>query len=214
MGKEAPLCGLPWPVCPLDLGQRLGCRAGTARCPVCYRRWPLEEVQPCPWPARVRLWNPTTAGNEWYAAPTPPIHPWRGWWRSRRTPTSKGPTHGKPHRPVAQAGRDPSRPLQPSFQLSLMRKDLGLIPHAARRRGVEPGWSRMPPGGSSRPISKGLGGYDYSAVVAQIRAGRPPAERTPFGTRPVLTGVEYPPARVRHAASLGTPAGRPPAEGQ
>jgi 3-hydroxyisobutyrate dehydrogenase-like beta-hydroxyacid dehydrogenase len=25
----------------------------------------------------------------------------------------------------------------PSFQLSLMRKDLGLIPHAARRRGVE-----------------------------------------------------------------------------
>jgi hypothetical protein len=57
MGKEAPLCGLPWPVCPLDLGQRLSSRAGTARCPVCYRRWPLDEVVPCPWPARVRLWD-------------------------------------------------------------------------------------------------------------------------------------------------------------
>jgi hypothetical protein len=57
MGKEAPLCGLPWPVCPLDLGQRLSSRAGTARCPVCYRRWPLDEVQPCPWPTQVRLWD-------------------------------------------------------------------------------------------------------------------------------------------------------------
>jgi hypothetical protein len=57
MGKEAPLCGLPWPVCPLDLGQRLSSRAGTARCPVCYRRWPLDEVVPCPWPAQVRLWD-------------------------------------------------------------------------------------------------------------------------------------------------------------
>jgi hypothetical protein len=56
-GKEAPLCGLRWPVCPLDLGQRLTVRAGVARCPVCWRRWPLEEVQPCPWPARVRLWD-------------------------------------------------------------------------------------------------------------------------------------------------------------
>jgi hypothetical protein len=57
MGKEAPLCGLRWPVCPLDLGQRLSSRAGTARCPVCYRRWPLDEVQPCPWPTQVRLWD-------------------------------------------------------------------------------------------------------------------------------------------------------------
>jgi hypothetical protein len=48
MGKEGPLCGLPWPVCPLDLDQRLSSRAGTARCPVCYRRWPLDEVVPCP----------------------------------------------------------------------------------------------------------------------------------------------------------------------
>jgi hypothetical protein len=56
-GKEAPLCGLRWPVCPLDLGQRLTVRAGVARCPVCWRRWPLEEAQPCPWPARVRLWD-------------------------------------------------------------------------------------------------------------------------------------------------------------
>ena len=38
MGKEAPLCGLPWSVCPLDLGQRLSSRAGTAWCPSCGRR--------------------------------------------------------------------------------------------------------------------------------------------------------------------------------
>jgi hypothetical protein len=24
---------------------------------VCYRGWPLDEVVPCPWPARVRLWD-------------------------------------------------------------------------------------------------------------------------------------------------------------
>ena len=56
-GDEGPLCGLEWPVCPDDLGQRLSSRAGTAWCPVCGRRWPLDEVQPCPWPAQVRLWD-------------------------------------------------------------------------------------------------------------------------------------------------------------
>jgi catechol 2,3-dioxygenase-like lactoylglutathione lyase family enzyme len=40
MGDQGPLCGLPWPVCPDDLGQRLGSRAGTAWCPGCGRRWP------------------------------------------------------------------------------------------------------------------------------------------------------------------------------
>jgi hypothetical protein len=29
MGDQRPLCGLPWPVCPDDLGQRLSARAGT-----------------------------------------------------------------------------------------------------------------------------------------------------------------------------------------
>jgi hypothetical protein len=58
MGKEAPLCGLRWPVCPgWTWASASAPRAGTARCPMCYRRWPLEEVQPCPWPARVRLWD-------------------------------------------------------------------------------------------------------------------------------------------------------------
>ena len=73
MGKEAPLCGLPWPVCPLDLGQRLSSRAGTARCSVCYRRWPLDEVMPCPWPAQVRLWDQD--GMEWVVCRSHAAHP-------------------------------------------------------------------------------------------------------------------------------------------
>lgn len=56
-GDEGALCGLEWSVCPDDLGQRLSARAGAAWCPVCSRRWPLDEVQPCPWPAQVRLWD-------------------------------------------------------------------------------------------------------------------------------------------------------------
>jgi hypothetical protein len=57
MGDQGPLCGLPWPVCPDDLGQRLSSRAGTAWCPGCSRRWPLAEVEPRPWPGQVRLWD-------------------------------------------------------------------------------------------------------------------------------------------------------------
>jgi hypothetical protein len=38
MGDQRRLCGLPWPVCPDDLGQRLSSRAGTAWCPGCGRR--------------------------------------------------------------------------------------------------------------------------------------------------------------------------------
>ena len=56
-GEEGPLCGLEWPVCPDDLGQCLSSRADTAWCPVCGRRWPLDEVEPCPWTAQVRLWD-------------------------------------------------------------------------------------------------------------------------------------------------------------
>jgi len=36
---------------------RLSSGAGTAWCPLCGRRWPLDEVEPCPWPAQVRLWD-------------------------------------------------------------------------------------------------------------------------------------------------------------
>jgi hypothetical protein len=57
MGDQRPLCGLAWPVCPDDLGQRLSSRAGRAWCPGCGRRWPLDEVEPCPWPGQVRLWD-------------------------------------------------------------------------------------------------------------------------------------------------------------
>jgi hypothetical protein len=32
-GRRGPLCGLPWPICPDDLGQRLGSSASTAWCP-------------------------------------------------------------------------------------------------------------------------------------------------------------------------------------
>src|SRR5215218_10406429 len=46
MGDQGALCGLPWPVCPVDLGQRLSSRAGTAWCPSCGRRWPLDAVEP------------------------------------------------------------------------------------------------------------------------------------------------------------------------
>ena len=46
MGDQGVLCGLPWPVCPVDLGQRLSSRAGTAWCPSCGRRWPLDAVEP------------------------------------------------------------------------------------------------------------------------------------------------------------------------
>jgi hypothetical protein len=38
-----------------------------------------------------------TAGSGWYAAPTPPIRPWRGWWRSRRTPEARA-GHGRGRR--------------------------------------------------------------------------------------------------------------------
>jgi hypothetical protein len=58
MGDQRPLCGLSLAVCPDDLGQRLSARAGTAWCPGCGRRWPQEEVEPCPWPGQVRLWDP------------------------------------------------------------------------------------------------------------------------------------------------------------
>jgi hypothetical protein len=57
MGDQGPLCGLSWPVCPDDLGQRLSSKAGTAWCPGCGRRWPLDEAEPCPWPGQVRLWD-------------------------------------------------------------------------------------------------------------------------------------------------------------
>jgi hypothetical protein len=30
---------------------------GTAWCPGCGRGWPLDEVEPCPWPGQVRLWD-------------------------------------------------------------------------------------------------------------------------------------------------------------
>jgi 3-hydroxyisobutyrate dehydrogenase-like beta-hydroxyacid dehydrogenase len=57
----------------------------------------------------------------------------------------------------------------PSFKLSLMRKDLGLVLDTAERREVELKLVQ----GAARWIEQaeqhGLGGYDYSAVVAQIR---------------------------------------------
>lgn len=50
-------CGLPWPVCPDCLGQDLIEAGDTARCPSCRRRWPRDEVVPCPWAATARLWD-------------------------------------------------------------------------------------------------------------------------------------------------------------
>jgi hypothetical protein len=73
MGGQRPLCGLPWPVCPDDLGQRLSSRASTAWCPSCGRRWPLDEVEPCPWPGQVRLWDPE--GSERVVCRSHAAHP-------------------------------------------------------------------------------------------------------------------------------------------
>jgi hypothetical protein len=73
MGDQRPLCGLPWPVCPEDLGQRLSSRAGTAWCPGCGRRWPLDEVEPCPWPGQVRLWD--QEGSEQVVCRSHAAHP-------------------------------------------------------------------------------------------------------------------------------------------
>jgi hypothetical protein len=73
MGDQRPLCGLPRPVCPEDLGQRLSSRAGTAWCPGCSRRWPQDAVEPCPWPGQVRLWD--QEGREWVVCRSHAAHP-------------------------------------------------------------------------------------------------------------------------------------------
>jgi 3-hydroxyisobutyrate dehydrogenase-like beta-hydroxyacid dehydrogenase len=57
----------------------------------------------------------------------------------------------------------------PSFRLSLMGKDLRLVLEAAQRRGVELRLVQDAAGWIEQAERQGLGGYDYSAVVAQIR---------------------------------------------
>jgi 3-hydroxyisobutyrate dehydrogenase-like beta-hydroxyacid dehydrogenase len=57
----------------------------------------------------------------------------------------------------------------PSFRLSLMRKDLGLVLDAAQRRGVELKLAQDAAWWMEQAEQQGLGGDDYSAVVAQIR---------------------------------------------
>lgn len=60
----------------------------------------------------------------------------------------------------------------PSFKLSLMHKDMSLVLDAAGRRGVELELAGAAERWIDRAAGNGLGDYDYSAVVAQIR-GRP-----------------------------------------
>jgi 3-hydroxyisobutyrate dehydrogenase-like beta-hydroxyacid dehydrogenase len=60
----------------------------------------------------------------------------------------------------------------PSFKLSLMHKDLRLILEAAQRRGVALRLVQDAAGWIEEADQQGLGGLDYSAVVARIR-GRP-----------------------------------------
>jgi 3-hydroxyisobutyrate dehydrogenase-like beta-hydroxyacid dehydrogenase len=57
----------------------------------------------------------------------------------------------------------------PSFRLSLMGKDMGLVLEAAQRRGVELKLVQDAARWIEQAEQQGLGGYDYSAVVAQIR---------------------------------------------
>jgi hypothetical protein len=136
MGDQRPLCGLPWPVCSDDLGQRLSSRAGTAWCPGCGRRWPLDEVEPCPWPGQVRLWDQRGASG-WYAAPTPPIRRWRGWWRSRRTPEDRAsrnlgrarPPHGTS--PPCRLGAAAATSVRQGR--SVATPQVGVLSHSGRR---------------------------------------------------------------------------------
>jgi hypothetical protein len=51
----------------------LSARAGTAWCPSCGRGWSLDEVEPCPWPGRVRLWDPE--GSERVVCRSHAAHP-------------------------------------------------------------------------------------------------------------------------------------------
>ncbi len=57
----------------------------------------------------------------------------------------------------------------PSFKLSLMRKDLGLVLDAAERRGVKLKLAQGAAQWIEQAEQQGFGGYDYSAVVARIR---------------------------------------------
>jgi 3-hydroxyisobutyrate dehydrogenase-like beta-hydroxyacid dehydrogenase len=56
-----------------------------------------------------------------------------------------------------------------SFRLSLMGKDMGLVLEAAQRRGVELRLVQDAAWWIEQAEQQGLGGDDYSAVVAQIR---------------------------------------------
>lgn len=48
-------CGVPWPVCPVCLGEGLSVSAGRATCDRCGGSWPEGERVPCPAPATVVL---------------------------------------------------------------------------------------------------------------------------------------------------------------
>jgi 3-hydroxyisobutyrate dehydrogenase len=57
----------------------------------------------------------------------------------------------------------------PSFRLALMGKDMRLVLDAARRRGVDLKLVQDAARWIEQADQHGLGGYDYAAVVAQIR---------------------------------------------
>ncbi len=62
MAKEKP-CGVPWAVCPDCIGAGLTQSAGIAWCERCMRRWPIKDVEPCPWPATRDLWDGEQRGR-------------------------------------------------------------------------------------------------------------------------------------------------------
>lgn len=57
----------------------------------------------------------------------------------------------------------------PSFKLSLARKDMDLVVHAAERAGLDPRVGRAAEEWMEEGDESGLGDLDYSAVVAQVR---------------------------------------------
>ena len=73
----------------------------------------------------------------------------------------------KGKRPLIESGE-----YRPNFSLGLAAKDLGLVPSAAEKAGLE---LRLAPGAREwfeQADAAGLGALDYSAVIAQMR-GRP-----------------------------------------
>jgi hypothetical protein len=71
MGDQRPLYGLPWSARTTSASASAQGRHGVVS--GCGRRWPLDEVEPCPWPGQVWLWDPE--GSERVVCRSHAAHP-------------------------------------------------------------------------------------------------------------------------------------------